>query len=81
MDSINDRYIINNIEDNENENYDSFFNFNNPNNKFDFDISKEENKMEINDISRDILNNSLNYLNDSYNRSIITNKGNDVFSY
>ena len=81
LDSINDKDIMNNIEDNENENYDSFFNFNNPNNKFDFDISKEENKMEINDISRDILNNSLNYLNDSYNRSIITNKGNDVFSY
>ena len=73
-----DNSIINNIEYNENEN-DSFFSSNKSKNLFDLDLTQEENKTDIIDINKDILNNSQEYFNDVYNRSNII-KDNDVFS-
>ena len=73
-----DNIIINNIEYNENEN-DSFFSSNKSKNLFDLDLTQEENKTDIIDINKDILNNSQEYFNDVYNRSNII-KDNDVFS-
>jgi heat shock transcription factor 1 len=73
-----DNSIINNIEYNENEN-DSFFSSNKSKNLFDLDLTQEENKTDIIDINKDILNNSKEYFNDVYNRSNII-KDNDVFS-
>jgi hypothetical protein len=73
-----DNSIFNNIEYNENEN-DSFFSLNKSKNLFDLDLTQEENKKDIIDINKDILNNSQEYFNDVYNRSNII-KDNDVFS-
>ena len=73
-----DNSIINNIEYNENEN-DSFFSSNKSKNLFDLDLTQEENKTDIIDINKDILNNSQEYFNDVYNRSNII-KDLDVFS-
>ena len=73
-----DNSIIINIEYNENEN-DSFFSSNKSKNLFDLDLTQEENKTDIIDINKDILNNSQEYFNDVYNRSNII-KDNDVFS-
>ena len=74
-----DNNIINNIEYNENESNDSFFSLNKSKNLFDLDLIQEENKSDIIDVNKDILNNSQDYLNDVYNRSNII-KDLDVFS-
>ena len=85
MDKIEEKKIDNeninndNVENLCNINNESFSSWNKSKNVFDIDLNQEENKSDISDWNKDLLNNSQISLNDMYSNCNI-NKDNDVFS-
>jgi len=85
MDKIEEKKIDNeninndNVENLCNINNESFSSWNKSKNVFDIDLNQEENKSDISDWNKDLLNNSQISLNDMYSSCNI-NKDNDVFS-
>ena len=85
MDKIEEKKIDNEIinknnilENYSNTNNDSLCSWNKSKNVFDIDFNQEENKSDISDWNKDLLNNSQTSLNDLYSCNL--NKVNDVFS-